>query len=119
MTKKTKTVFRTWKDGQVADEFVHREVYYNLSYLVSELIKSGDHEDLYSVTWKEAEGEEPLEALEHWLVSEWLADKLEEKGEMILRDFLGLTIWGRTTSGQGIGMDGIICEIYDSYIADK
>src|SRR3990167_1679100 len=32
------------------------------------------------------------EAYEHWIVSNWLAAKLEEHGEMILRDFLGLTI---------------------------
>jgi hypothetical protein len=55
-----------------------------------------------------------VEAYEHWVISEWLADKLEERGEMILRDFLGLTIWGRTTSGQAISMDGVICDIYDA-----
>lgn len=52
-----------------------------------------------------------VEALEHWIVSEWLAEKLEEKGEMILHDFLGLTIWGRTRSGQAILLDGVISEI--------
>ena len=59
--------------------------------------------------------EEPIEitseALEHWIVSDWLADRLEEKGEMILKDFLGLTIWGRTTSGQAISIDNVIEEI--------
>jgi hypothetical protein len=53
------------------------------------------------------------EAYEHWLVSDWLADKLEEKGEMIARDLHGLTVWGRTTTGQAIYMDGVICEIFD------
>jgi len=53
------------------------------------------------------------EALEHWLVSNYLADKLEEAGEMVERDFLGLTIWGRQTSGQAISMDGVITGIYD------
>ena len=51
------------------------------------------------------------EALEHWVVSSWLAEKLEDKGEMIVYDFLGLTIWGRRTSGQAIYMDGVIGEI--------
>ena len=51
------------------------------------------------------------EALEHWIVSDFLAEKLEAKGEMILDDFLGLTIWGRICSGQSILLDGVISEI--------
>lgn len=53
------------------------------------------------------------EAYEHWIVSDWLADKLEAKGEMILRDFLGLTIWGRCTTGQALYLDGVIGEIVE------
>lgn len=51
------------------------------------------------------------EAYEHWIVSDWLARKLEAKSEMVIFDFLGLTIWGRTTTGQTIYMDGVIEEI--------
>jgi len=51
------------------------------------------------------------EALEHWIVSDWLADKLEEHGEMVIHDFKGLTIWGRTTSGQHISLDYVIQKI--------
>lgn len=64
----------------------------------------------------EERGIEPQknEALEHWLVSGWLANKLEAKGEMILRGFMGFrAIWGRTTSGQSIAIDSVICEIYN------
>lgn len=53
------------------------------------------------------------EAYEHWVVSDWLARKLAEKGEMILRGFMGLTIWGRTCTGQAIKLDSVICAIYD------
>lgn len=53
------------------------------------------------------------EAYEHWIVSDYLADKLESAGEMILRDFMGLTIWGRTTTGQAIHLDSVICDIYN------
>jgi len=56
---------------------------------------------------------EPEEALEHWIVSGWLADKLEEYGELITKDFLGLTIWGRTCSGQAIMLDYVISKICD------
>ncbi|TDR90308.1 hypothetical protein [Enterovirga rhinocerotis] len=48
------------------------------------------------------------EVFEHWSVTEWLAGKLEEQGEKVDRDFAGLCIWARTTTGQAIGMDGCI-----------
>lgn len=51
------------------------------------------------------------EVYEHWIVSEWLADKLEAEGERIDRDFAGLCIWGRTTTGQAINMDSVIRRI--------
>lgn len=54
------------------------------------------------------------EVFEHWIVSEWFADKLEAAGEVIEKDFHGLTIWGRTCSGQAILLDSVICDIYDA-----
>ena len=51
------------------------------------------------------------EVLEHWIVSDWLADELAERGEAVAEDFFGLTIWGRTTSGQAILLDSVIEEI--------
>lgn len=54
------------------------------------------------------------EIYEYWIVSPWLARKLEERGEPILRDFLGITtIWGRCCTGQAILLDSVICSIYD------
>ena len=50
---------------------------------------------------------ETREAYEHWLVSGWLAHKLEAEGEVV-GEFAGLTIWGRCTTGQSICMDGVI-----------
>jgi len=52
------------------------------------------------------------EVLEHWIVSDHLANKLREH-DQIVADIYGLTIWGRYTSGQAISMDGVICDIYD------
>lgn len=54
------------------------------------------------------------EILEYWLVSDWLADKLIEHGEPVAKDIHGLTVWGRTCSGQAIYMDGVIARIYES-----
>lgn len=47
---------------------------------------------------------------EHWIVSSWFARKLREKGHPV-GELLGLTIWGRGTTGQSISMDGSILEI--------
>jgi hypothetical protein len=52
------------------------------------------------------------EALEHWIVSTYLANKLRDKGEMV-GEIMGLTIWGRTTFGQAISIDCVIEDIYD------
>jgi hypothetical protein len=52
------------------------------------------------------------EVFEHWAVSNWLAEKLIANGETV-RDFGGLNIWLRTTTGQAISIDRVICDIYD------
>lgn len=61
-------------------------------------------------------GLEPCEneVFEYWAVSAWLGEKLKEQGELVDDDFLGLCVWGRTTTGQSICMDGVIEAIYDS-----
>ena len=51
------------------------------------------------------------EAFEHWIVSDWLADKLAEKGEKVDKDFAGMTVWARTTTGQGVASDSVIEQI--------
>ena len=59
---------------------------------------------------------EITEALEHWIVSDWLANKLRYCGEMIHKDVHGLIVWGRTCSGQTIYLDGVIKDIYNQYL---
>lgn len=51
------------------------------------------------------------EVFEHWIVSDWLAEKLAAKGEKVDTDFAGLTVWARTTTGQGIASDSVIQDI--------
>lgn len=48
------------------------------------------------------------EIYEHWIVSDWLGRKLTERGETVVGDVAGLTIWGRPTTGQAIAMDSVI-----------
>lgn len=62
----------------------------------------------------ETDGVDPhqSEVLEHWIVSDWLADKLEAHGEKVDRDFAGMTVWARTCSGQSITLDSVIERIH-------
>ena len=53
------------------------------------------------------------EVFEHWIVSKWLADQLAANGEKIDDDFAGMVVWARTTTGQDIALDRVICDIYD------
>lgn len=55
---------------------------------------------------------EQAEVYEHWAVTDWFADKLEAAGEKVDRDFAGLNVWGRTTTGQSIEADAVIQRIY-------
>ena len=67
-------------------------------------------------TWQEAaealgiDDPQTNEAYEHWVVSDWFAARLKERGEMT-GELFGLTIWGRCTTGQGIAMDSVIGSI--------
>ncbi|MDI1360645.1 hypothetical protein [Methylotenera sp.] len=68
-------------------------------------------------SWQDAceqDNTEPYynEALEHWIVSDWLAEKLAEQGE-IVGNFANMSVWGRTCSGQAILLDGVISDIYN------
>lgn len=56
------------------------------------------------------EDPENSEAMEHWIVSDFMARRLEEHGE-IVGEWCGLTIWGRCCSGQSIALDCVIREI--------
>lgn len=51
------------------------------------------------------------EATNWYLVSDWLADQLRQRGEIVV-EVCDLTIWGRCTSGQAIWQDGVIQEIF-------
>jgi len=47
---------------------------------------------------------------EYWQVSEYLASKLKERDEVVIEKY-GFPVWGRTTTGQAIKLDGVIEEI--------
>jgi hypothetical protein len=52
------------------------------------------------------------EVFEHWAITDWFADKLIAAGEKVDKDFAGLCVWARTTTGQQISADSVIERIY-------
>jgi len=56
---------------------------------------------------------EYAEIYEWWLVSDWLANKLKEYGQVVYEDY-GSSWWGRQATGQGILLDHVISMIAES-----
>lgn len=66
-------------------------------------------QDCYDSECLDATGQE---ALEHWLVTDWMANQLRKEGETVTElESLSLTIWARATSGQAIYSDGVMQRI--------
>lgn len=119
---KVKTKYNWYREHErELDRVVGEVVIYNVSYLIYALYNSDvqdvSDEDLSDLRWKvddsfEEEGAEPtyMEASEHWIVADWFADALKERGEMV-GEILGLTIWGRVSAGQAISMDYVVQDI--------
>lgn len=53
---------------------------------------------------------EAKEIYEYWIVTEWFFNKLKQQNEPVI-EWENLYIWGRTTTGQAILLDGVIDEI--------
>lgn len=93
------------------ESFVNREVYCCQSSLVEELLSKEILSYDEIVNLYDEETEEYQEIYEYWVVSEWLAEKLEANGEPVVKSDFG-TWWGRTCTGQSIILDSVIEKIY-------
>lgn len=61
---------------------------------------------------------EQREVYEWWAVSQWLAERLKERGYIVVDEMgAGLYVWGRETTGQAIYMDYAIQEITNQWRA--
>ena len=93
------------------EKLVNREVLCNVSYLVTELMSQEKYfEELSELIGQEDDEGNMQEALEFWVVTPWLAEKLKAQGELVA-EFCDLVIWGRQTSGQVIYADTVIEDI--------
>lgn len=69
-------------------------------------------------TERPAYDEYDSEIYEWWIVDDFFADKLRDKGEHVV-DVFDFTIWGRCTTGQAIALDRVVCDIYDDMHGDE
>ena len=97
------------KKGELR-KFVDQNVIYGCTSLVTALAKDGGYPELKKLH----PGSGSATKFEYWIVSAFLASKLEAEGEQVV-EFLGLTIWGRS-AGRPIELDDSIEYIYDRYV---
>lgn len=88
----------------------NEEIRGNSKKQLTKFINSSIEERQYFISEFDIEPEY-IESLEYWQVTEHMGEKLQEKGEAVIIDFHGLTIWGRSCSGQAILLDGVIDRI--------
>lgn len=93
------------------ERLAQKEIIYNISSLALALMNKAEFlDDLIGLFGGEDEEGNIPEVYEYWLVTPWLAEKLEAHGELVT-EFCDLNIWGRQTTGQLISEDGIIDDI--------
>lgn len=78
-------------------------------------VENEDEDTVYEcMDCNEVTEEEPdtetQEIYEWWIITDWLAERLNEHKEVIINDGFN-SIWGRGTTGQAILLDGVISEI--------
>ncbi|TSE07425.1 hypothetical protein [Aquimarina algiphila] len=101
-------------------QFIDHQITMNMSPFIG-LLDSIDSEALPNeyvelISHSDVDGE-PVEILEYWGVSEWLALQLQGRKEAVSMNFNGMPTWGRTTSGQAIKLDSVIRDIYQEHYA--
>lgn len=115
------------------DQFIERNIYCCLTAIVehcstldlefqdqvySTLTITCSECDGYGINHKDDECEEcygegyhTKEPLEWWGVSDFLARKLESKGEVVIKEF-NLCLWGRSCSGVSLSYDPQIIDVF-------
>lgn len=86
-----------------AQQIVQNCVLKNQSTVVEEMIQA----NLISLEYLDLFTDE---VLEWWLIDSWLAERLQEEGEVVIEEY-GCYWWGRSTSGQAICLDSVIQKI--------
>lgn len=75
-------------------------------------------EEAVAAAFEDNRDDPPIqEVMQFWLVSDWLADKLEAIGAPVARGILGFNVWGRTECGQALTMDHHLNQVADAMVS--
>lgn len=103
---------------QQAELYIKNEIIVNQTYLINAALLLS--ESISGIEWDNVNNyptinDEPgdlIEIYEWWLVSDWLAEKLQQIDEVILSSDVH-SYWGRSCTGQAIILDGTIQRIVE------
>lgn len=87
------------------------QIYCSLTVTCSECDGKGYKDDGDPCLYCDSEGSLTREPLEWWGVSDFLARKLESKGEVVIKEF-NLCLWGRSCSGVSLSYDPQIIDVF-------
>jgi hypothetical protein len=100
---------------EISTHFREKEYFDYADQLKEHLVEFVEEREENAHEYCEQTGIDPYEneIYEHWAITDNLAYFLRDNGETVV-DLLGLTIWGRCTTGQAISMDYVIkqCAIH-------
>lgn len=89
---------------ELVRQLVHDHVLWEQDMLIDDMLKANLLPEEYVYPFNGGE------VLEWWLVTPYLARKLNDEGEVILEQY-GCHWWGRLTSGQAIYLDSVMQSI--------
>ncbi|MCD6402661.1 hypothetical protein J7L36_02310 [bacterium] len=95
---------------KIAEELVRNHIIHNLCLTVNHALQETPDLLYEAENYIPDKGEEYPQIYEYWAVTEWLAEKLKEKGEVVF-ELWDFHVWGRQTTGQAIKLDPVIQEI--------
>ena len=107
-------------EGWLANALIMRQ-----TSLVGDLFRAGDMGQEIGFSWDDVinlaapneddpETDDIQEIYEYWLVNPWLAGKLIEAGQPVLKNEYGIW-WGRTCTGQYVYCDDVIYRLAAQY----
>ena len=77
-------------------------------------------ESMTNLLQEDDNGDEYIQEVYQWyIVTDMLAEKLDNLGCVVVKDYLGLNFWGRTTVGQSITVDYEIQTIFNEYLWEQ
>ena len=99
---------------------IANDIHVNASALYMSIEKDVEFDSWQNLYELDDDGEgTPVEIMEYYIVSDWLANHLLGLGEPILIDHFCVNFWGRTTTGQSIDCDGWLDALYNKIYSEK